>query len=282
VPGNHRHNGGHRPNRAILILVADTRGKAQMKIVVIGGTGLIGSKVVALLARQGHDAFAAAPNTGVDTLTGEGLDRALTGAEVVVDVSNSPSFDDQPAMDFFQTAGRNIAAAEKAASVRHHVALSVVATDRLQASGYFRAKLAQEMLIAGSGVPYTLIHATQFFEFLRGIAGFSVTGGDVRLPPAHFQPMAAQDVAAAVAESALAAPINAMFEVAGPVSYRIDELVARVLAFDRDPRRVIADPAAPYFGVAIDDATLMPRPEARLGRTVFDWWLANVPPPAKR
>ena len=253
-----------------------------MKIVVIGGTGLIGSKTVALLARQGHDAVAASPGTGVDTLTGAGLDRALAGAEVVVDVSNSPSFDDQPAMDFFQTAGRNIAEAEQAAGVRHHVALSVVGTDRLQASGYFRAKLAQEKLIASSGVPYTLIHATQFFEFIRGIAGFSTAGGDVRLPPVHFQPMAAQDVAAAVAEAALAAPADAMIEVAGPVAYRIDELVARVLAFDKDARRVIADPAAPYFGVAVDDATLMPGPAARLGRTDFDWWLANVPPPAKQ
>jgi uncharacterized protein YbjT (DUF2867 family) len=252
-----------------------------MKIVVIGGTGLIGSKAVALLARQGHDVFAAAPNTGVDTLTGEGLDRALEDAEVVVDVSNSPSFDDRPAMDFFQTAGRNIAAAEKAAGVRHHVALSVVGTDRLQDSGYFRAKLAQEQLIASAGVPYTLIHATQFFEFLRGIAGFSVMGNEIRLPPAHFQPMAAQDVAAAVAEAALVLPTNAMSEVAGPVAFRIDELVARVLAFDRDPRRVIADPSAPYFGVAIEDITLMPGPGARLGTTSFDWWLANVPPPAR-
>jgi uncharacterized protein YbjT (DUF2867 family) len=252
-----------------------------MKIVVIGGTGLIGSKTVALLARQGHDVVAAAPNTGVDTLTGEGLDRVLEGAEVVIDVSNSPSFDDQPAMDFFQTAGRNIATAEKAAGVRHHVALSVVGTDRLQDSGYFRAKLAQEQLIASAGVPYTLIHATQFFEFLRGIAGFSVIGDEIRLPPAHFQPMAAQDVAAAVAEAALVLPTNAMFEVAGPVAFRIDELVARVLAFDKDPRRVIADPSAPYFGVAIEDTTLMPGPGARLGTTGFDWWLANVPPPAR-
>jgi uncharacterized protein YbjT (DUF2867 family) len=252
-----------------------------MKIVVIGGTGLIGSKTVALLARPGHDVVAAAPNTGVDTLTGEGLDRALEGAEVVIDVSNSPSFEDRPAMDFFQTAGRNIAAAEKASGVRHHVALSVVGTDRLQDSGYFRAKLAQEKLIASAGVPYTLIHATQFFEFLRGIAEFSVADGDIRLPPIHFQPMAAQDVAAAIAEAALVSPANAMFEVAGPMAFRIDELVARVLAFDRDPRRVIADPSAPYFGVAINDTTLMPGPGARLGTTSFDWWLANVPPPAR-
>ncbi|UIJ45536.1 SDR family oxidoreductase [Sphingomonas cannabina] len=253
-----------------------------MKIVVIGGTGLIGSKVVASLARDGHDAFAAAPNTGVDTLTGQGLDRALDGAEVVVDVSNSPSFDDQPAMDFFQTTGRNIANAEKAAGVRHHVALSVVGTERLQDSGYFRAKLAQEQLIKGSSIPYTLLHATQFFEFLRGIAASATEGDTVRLSPARFQPMAAQDVAAAVAEAALASPANGTIEVAGPEAFRIDELVARVLDHDKDPRRVIADPEAPYFGVRLDDASLMPGPGARLGATSFDWWIANVPPPAKK
>lgn len=253
-----------------------------MRIVVIGGTGLIGSKTVALLARDGHDVFAAAPNTGVDTISGEGLGKALTGADVVVDVSNSPSFDDKPAMDFFQTAGRNIAEAEKAAGVRHHVALSVVGTDRLQDSGYFRAKQVQEWMIRDSGIPWTLVQATQFFEFLRGITGFSARGEDVRLPPVHFQPMAAQDVAAAIAQVALAAPADGTVEVAGPEAFRIDELVARVLAFDGDPRRVIADPIAPYFGVAIDDATLMPGPDARLGSTGFDWWLANVPPPAKK
>jgi uncharacterized protein YbjT (DUF2867 family) len=253
-----------------------------MRIVVIGGTGLIGSRTVDLLTRRGHDAVAAAPSTGVDTVTGNGLDRALAGAEVVIDVSNSPTFESDAAMAFFQAAGSNIATAEKTAGVRHHVALSVVGTDRLQDSGYFRAKLAQEQLIASAGIPYTLLHATQFFEFLRGIAGFSSEGGDVRLPPAHFQPMAAQDVAEAVARAALAAPTNAMVEVAGPEAFRIDELVARVLAFDNDPRRVIADPAAPYFGVAIDDATLMPGPAARLGATSFDWWIENVPPPPKK
>ncbi|MBC9032891.1 SDR family oxidoreductase [Sphingomonas sp. JC676] len=253
-----------------------------MKIVVIGGTGLIGSKVVASLGREGHDVFAAAPNTGVDTLTGEGLAKALEGAEVVVDVSNSPSFDAQPAMDFFQTAGRNIAAAEKAAGVRHHLALSVVGTERLQDSGYFRAKLAQEQLIKASAIPYTLIHATQFFEFLRGIAQSAIEGDTVRLSPARFQPMAAQDVAAAVAEAALAPPLNGTREVAGPDSFRIDELVARVLDYDKDPHKVIADPEALYFGVRLDDSSLMPGPDARLGSTSFDWWLANVPPPPKR
>jgi uncharacterized protein YbjT (DUF2867 family) len=254
-----------------------------MKIVVIGGTGLIGSKVVAALSAQGHEALAAAPNTGVDTLTGKGLDGALAGAEVVIDVSNSPSFDDQPAMDFFETAGRNIARAEKAAGVRHHVALSVVGTDRLQDSGYFRAKLAQERLIQASGIPFTLLHATQFFEFLRGIAGFSKTDedGTVHLPPRRFQPMSAQDVAAAVTAAALAPPANGIVEVAGPEIFRIDELVARVLGYDKDARRVIADPDALYFGISIDDKSLTPGPGARLGTTRFDWWLANVPPPPK-
>jgi uncharacterized protein YbjT (DUF2867 family) len=254
-----------------------------MKIVVIGGTGLIGSKVVATLSAWGHEALAAAPNTGVDTLTGEGLDGALTGAEVVIDVSNSPSFDDRPAMDFFETAGRNIVRAEKAAGVCHHVALSVVGTDRLQDSGYFRAKLAQERLIQASGVPFTLLHATQFFEFLRGIADFSQTDedGTVHLPPRRFQPMAAQDVAAAVAAAALAPPVNGILEAAGPEIFRIDELVARVLGYDKDARRVITDPDALYFGIDINDKSLMPGSGARLGTTSFDWWLANVPPPPK-
>ncbi|MBB4098666.1 SDR family oxidoreductase [Sphingomonas kyeonggiensis] len=253
-----------------------------MKIVVIGGTGLIGSKTVALLAKEGHEVFAAAPNTGVDTLTGEGLDRALQGADVVIDVSNSPTLDGPAALDFFEKAGRNIAAAEKKAGVRHHIALSVVGTERLQASGYFQAKLAQEKGIAASGIPFTLIHATQFFEFLRGIANSATEGDTVRLSPARFQPMAAQDVAAAVARAALTPPVNGLIEVAGPQAYRIDELVAQVLAFDKDPRRVVADPAAPYFGVAIDDTSLMPGPDARLGTTGFDWWLANVPAPVAK
>lgn len=250
-----------------------------MKIVVIGGTGLIGSKVVASLAGKGQDVVAAVPSTGVDTLTGQGLAEALEGAEVVIDVSNSPSFEDQAAMDFFQTAGRNIAAAEKAAGVRHHIALSVVGTERLQDSGYFRAKLAQEALIKGSGIPYTLIHATQFFEFLRGIAQSGAVGDKIHLSQARFQPMAAQDVAAAVAEAALAPPANATIEIAGPEAFRIDELVGRVLARDKDPRTVIADPDTPYFGVRLDDRSLMPGPDARLGSTGFDWWIANVPPP---
>jgi uncharacterized protein YbjT (DUF2867 family) len=253
-----------------------------MKIVVIGGTGLIGSKVVAMLSQKGHHALAAAPNTGVNTITGQGLAEALTGADVVVDLANSPSFEDQAAMEFFQTAGRNITAAEVKAGVRHHVALSVVGTERLQDSGYFRAKLAQERLIKASPIPYTLVRACQFFEFVRGIADFSMVDGAVRLPHALFQPMAAQDVAAAVAEAAVAAPANGMREVGGPTPFHLDDLVAKVLAYDGDPRRVITDPQAPYFGIKVDDRSLMPGPDARLGSTTLDWWLANAPPPKKK
>ena len=250
-----------------------------MKIVVVGGTGLIGSKTVQKLQSQGHDALAAAPNTGVDTITGEGLAEALRGAEVVIDVSNSPSMDDKAAMDFFQTSGRNLTAAEQRAGARHHVALSVVGTDRLQASGYFRAKLAQERLIETSGVPYTLVHATQFFEFIRSIADTSTVDGEVRVPPVKFQPMAAQDVASALADAALSEPANGMIEIGGPEQFRFDEAVHKVLEYDRDPRQVIADPAAPYYGVEIGNSTLIPGLDSRLGRTTLDWWLAHVPPP---
>ena len=248
-----------------------------MKLVVIGGTGLIGSKVVALLQQRGHEAIAAAPNTGVNTVTGEGLADALSGAAVVIDVSNSPTLDGPAALDFFRTSGRNIAAAEASAGVRHHVALSVVGTDRLQASGYFQAKLAQEQLIAGAGIPYTLVHATQFFEFLRAIAQVSMVGEDVRLPPVAFQPMAAADVASALVDIALGQPANGLVEIAGPERFTLDGVVRRVLAFDHDPRRVLADPEAPYFGVRVSDETLVPGPGARLGTTRFDWWLENVP-----
>jgi uncharacterized protein YbjT (DUF2867 family) len=252
-----------------------------MKIVVIGGTGLIGSKVVAKLQQKGHQVMAAAPSTGVNTITGEGLTEAFAGADVVVDLANSPSFEDGPAMDFFQTAGRNIIAAEAAAGVGHHVALSVVGTDRLQGSGYFRAKLAQETLIKNSPIPYTLVHATQFFEFVRAIAQFSTQGDTVRLPHALFQPMAAEDVAAAVADVALAAPLNCTTETAGPESFHLDELVGRVLAYDKDPRKVIMDPNALYYGVKVDDQMLRPGPNPRLGAIKFDWWLTHVPPPKK-
>jgi len=252
-----------------------------VKIVVIGGTGLIGSKVVAQLKHKGHQAIGAAPNTGVNTITGEGLSEALAAAQIVVDVANSPSFEDQAAMDFFQTAGRNVTAAEVAAGVGHHIALSVVGTDRLQASGYFRAKLAQEAIIKASPIPYTIVHATQFFEFIRSIADFSVRDGAVRLPPVRFQPMAAEDVAAAVAEAALAGPANGTIEVAGPETFQLDEAVRKVLEYDHDPRSVIADPEAPYFGVEVGERTLVPGADAQLGDTRLDWWLSHVPVPAK-
>jgi uncharacterized protein YbjT (DUF2867 family) len=252
-----------------------------MKIVVIGGTGLIGSKIVGILRNKGHEAVAAAPNTGVNTITGEGLDAALAGTGVVIDVANSPSFDDKSAMDFFQTAGMNLTAAEVKAGVRHHLALSVVGTDRLQASGYFRAKQVQETLIKSSPVPYTIVHATQFFEFLRGIAQSGANGQGVHLSTALFQPMAAYDVASAMTEAALAPPVNGMFEIAGPKSYRMDELVSRVLAFDKDPRKIISSSDAPYFGLKLDDASLMPGANARLGATHFDWWLTHVPAPPR-
>ena len=253
-----------------------------MKIVVIGGTGLIGSKAVELLKQRNHDAIAAAPSTGVNTITGEGLTEVMAGADVVVDLSNSPSFEEQAATDFFRTAGTNLTAAEVAAGVRHHVALSVVGTERLQASGYFRAKLAQEQLIKASPVPYTLVHATQFFEFLRAIAQFSVVDGVVRLPPVQFQPMAAQDVATAIVDVALAAPLNGTIEVAGPDIFTLDEPIRRILAHDGDAHEVISDPAAPYFGVAVSDRTLVPDAGARLGSTSLDWWLAHAPPPPAR
>ena len=250
-----------------------------MKIVVIGGTGLIGSKVVSKLNALGHDAVAAAPNTGVNTITGEGLAEALSGASVVVDMANSPSFADEEVMEFFQTAGKNLIAAEKAAGVGLHVALSVVGTERLQDSGYFRAKLAQETLIKSAPIPYTLLHATQFMEFLRGIAQSGTIGETVHLSHAYIQPMAAEDVADAVVEAALAPAVNGTIEVGGPEKFHIDELVARVLAFDKDPRTVVTDPDAAYFGVKLDDNSLIPGPNATLGSTKFDWWLENVPPP---
>jgi len=205
----------------------------------------------------------------------------LAGAEVVVDVANSPSFEDRAAMEFFQTAGRNLTAAEVAASVRHHVALSVVGTERLQASGYFRAKLTQENHIKSSPIPYTLVRATQFFEFVRAIAQFSTDGNTVRLPPVLFQPMAAEDVSTALAEVALAEPVNGTVEIAGPDTFTLDESVRKVLEYDNDARKVIADPAAPYSGVKVSEKTLVPGAGARLGSTRFDWWLAHVPPPKK-
>jgi uncharacterized protein YbjT (DUF2867 family) len=253
-----------------------------MKIVVIGGTGLIGSKVVEKLKAKGHEAIAAAPNTGVNTITGEGLTEALRNAQVVVDVANSPSFEDKAAMDFFQTAGKNLTAAETAAGVAHHVALSVVGTERLLDSGYFRAKLAQEAAIKSASIPYTLLRATQFFEFLRGIAQSGTDGDTVRVSHSLFQPMAAEDVATAVATAAVAPPANDMMEIAGPEKFYLDELVGKVLAYDKDPRNVTADPNALYFGVKLNDKSLVPEANARPGTTKFDWWLTHVPPPPKK
>lgn len=251
-----------------------------MKIVVIGGTGLIGSKVAEKLRQRGHEAAAASPNTGVNTITGEGLAASLAGASVVVDVANSPSFEDQAVMDFFRTAGRNLIAAEIEAGIRHHVALSVVGTELMQASGYFRAKQAQEDAIKASPIPYTLVRATQFFEFVRGIAQFSTEGTVVRVPPVQFRPIAAADVADAVADAALGKPANQVIEIAGPDLFTLDEPIRRILEHDGDSRTLIADAAAPYFGIAITGGTLVPAKAAQLGTTRFDRWLANTPSPA--
>jgi uncharacterized protein YbjT (DUF2867 family) len=253
-----------------------------MKIVVIGGTGLIGSKVVEKMRQKGHKTIAAAPSTGVNTITGEGLAEAVADAAVVIDASNSPSFDELPAMDFFRTAGKNITAAETAAGVKHHVALSAVGTDRLQDSGYFRAKLAQENHVKSSPIPYTVVRATQFFEFIRGIAQSATAGDKVRLSHSLFQPMAADDVATAVADAVLAGPANGTIETAGPAKFHMDEIVATTLKHDNDPRKVMVDPDALYFGVKLTDQSLVPMSGARLGSTTFDWWLTNVPPPPKK
>jgi uncharacterized protein YbjT (DUF2867 family) len=247
-----------------------------MKIVVIGGTGLIGSKVVAKLGEHGHEAIAASPNTGVNTLTGEGLPEVLQGADVVVDVSNSPSFEDAAVLEFFRTATGNLLAAEKAAGVGHHVALSVVGTERMSDKGYFLAKAVQEKLIRDSSIPYTIVHATQFFEFIKSIAALATDGDTVRLPPVLFQPMAAEDVATAVARTSVGAPVNGIVEIAGPDQFRMDELVSGVLRFRKDPRQVVTDPDAPYFGMyEVDDTTLVPGEGALLGEIRFDDWLAQ-------
>jgi uncharacterized protein YbjT (DUF2867 family) len=245
------------------------------KVVVIGGTGLIGSKLVNKLRGQGHEAVAAAPNTGVNTLTGEGLAEVLKGAAVVVDVSNSPSFEDAAVLNFFETSTRNLLSYEAAAGVRHHVALSVVGTERLAESGYFRAKIAQEKLIRESSIPYTIVHATQFFEFLKGLADISVVDGKVHLPPVLFQPMAAEDVAGEVAKIAVSAPVNGIVEIGGPEQYRIDDLVRRRLAALKDPREVIADPNALYSGAKLSERTLVPDNNARLGEMRFETWLTQ-------
>jgi uncharacterized protein YbjT (DUF2867 family) len=243
-----------------------------MKIVVIGGTGLIGSKVVEKLKQKGHEAIAAAPNTGVNTITGEGLKEAMAGAQVVIDLANSPSFEDKAVLEFFETAGRNLLAAETAAGVRHHVALSIVGIDRSD-SGYFRAKVTQEKLIKTSGIPYTIIRSTQFLEFLRAIADSSADGNTVRISPGLFQPIAAEDVAATVADVALAAPRNGIVEIAGPERAPFNEIVARYLKAVRDPRVVVSDPEARYYGGRVEERSLVPLGEARLGRIAFDEWL---------
>jgi uncharacterized protein YbjT (DUF2867 family) len=243
-----------------------------MKIVVIGGTGLIGSKLVARLDEQGHEAVPASPASGVNTLTGEGLSEVLEGAHVVVDVSNAPEWEDDAVMHFFETSTRNVLAAEAAADVGHHVALSVVGTDRLTESGYFRAKLAQEKLIEGSSIPYSIVHATQFFEFVKGIADEATDGNTVRLPPALFQPMAANDVASAVARVAVGPPLNGIVEVAGPEQFRLDELIRGVLKASNDPREVITDPQAQYFGITPSERTLLHGEDARIAETRFEDW----------
>ena len=245
-----------------------------MKIVVIGGTGLIGSKVVAKLRESGFEAVAAAPNTGVNTITGDGLAGALTGASVVVDVSNSPSFEDAAVLAFFETSTRNLLAAESAAGVRHHVALSVVGTERLADSGYFRAKIAQEKLIKDGPIPYSIVHATQFFEFMKSMADGATDGDTVRLAPVLVQPMAAEDVATAVARVAVGAPVNGIIEVAGPEQFRLDALVHRFLRAHDDPRSVIADPRARYFGAELGERTLVPD-DASLGAMGMDDWLSQ-------
>ena len=243
-----------------------------MKIVVIGGTGLIGSKLVKKLTEDGQDALPAAPNTGVNTITGEGLSEVLQGAQVVVDVSNAPDWEDNAVMHFFQTSTRNLLAAAAAAGVGHHVALSVVGTDRLTESGYFRAKLAQEELITGSSIPYSLVHATQFFEFMKGIAESATDGNEVRLPPALIQPMAADDVASALARVAVGPPLNRMVEVGGPEQFRLDELIRGTLQARNDPREVITDPDARYYGINPSERTLLPGDDAQLGQIRYEDW----------
>ena len=240
------------------------------------GSRLIGSKLVGKLDEHGHDAVPAAPNTGVNTLTGEGLSEVLEGAQVVVDVSNSPDWNDDAVMQFFQTSTRNLLAAEAAAGVGHHVALSVVGTDRLTESGYFRAKLAQEELIEGSSIPYSIVHATQFFEFIDGIADQATDGNAVRLPPVLIQPMAAEDVASAIARVAIAPAHNGIVEIAGPEQFHLDQFIRGALTARNDHREVISDPHAPYYGIAVSQRTLLPGDDAQIGNTRFDDWLRNA------
>ncbi len=253
-----------------------------MKLVIIGGTGLIGSKLVTALREHGHEAVPASPDTGVNTLTGAGLADVLQGASVVVDVSNSPSFEDKAVMDFFTTSTRNLLAQAAAAGVKHYVALSVVGTERIPESGYLRAKNAQEALIQGGGIPYTIVHATQFFEFINRIADEATDGATVRLPPVLIQPMAADDVAKAVGKIAVGAPVNGTVEVAGPQQFRFDDLIRQGLAARNDPREVVVDPHARYFGAELAERALVPAGEARLGDIRFQDWLSRQPAMAAR
>ncbi|HEV8597819.1 MAG TPA: SDR family oxidoreductase [Gemmatimonadales bacterium] len=253
-----------------------------MKVIVIGGTGLIGSKVVSWLRQNGYEAVPAAPDTGVNTLTGEGLAAALTGSDVVVDVSNSPSFEDAAVLDFFRTSTGNILAAEAAAGVRHHVALSVVGSERLTGSGYMRAKLAQEKLIKESGIPYSIVHATQFFEFVPRIADDLTVANEVRVPPVLFQPIAAEDVAKTVARVSVGTPLNGTIEVGGPQQLRFDEIIRRALAARKDPRTVIADPSARYFGAVLEERSLVPGEGARVGDLTLEAFLKQKAAPASQ
>jgi len=247
-----------------------------MKIVVIGGTGLIGSKLVKKLREHGQEAVAASPSSGVNSITGEGLADALKSASAVVDVTNSPSWEDATVLQFFETSTRNLLNYEASAGVRHHIALSVVGTERLLESGFFRAKLVQENLIKASSIPYSIIRATQFFEFVKSIADFSTEGNKVRLPPALFQPMAADDVASAIGRITMSSPVNGTAEIGGPEKFRLDELVRRDLAARKDPREVISDPQARYCGIKVSERTLVPNDDARLGETRFEDWLSQA------
>jgi uncharacterized protein YbjT (DUF2867 family) len=244
-----------------------------MKIVVIGGTGRIGSKTVAILRQGGHQVVAASPDNGVNTITGQGLKEAMAGTQVVIDLANSPSFEDKAVLEFFQTSGRNLLAAEAPAGVRHHVALSIVGTDRTPENGYFRAKVAQEKLIEASGIPYTIIRSTQFLDFLGWIANSSTDGNVVRISPGLFQPIASDDVAVIVADVAIAAPRNGIIEIAGPERAPFNEIVARYLKAVGDPRQVVSDPEARYSGGRVEERSLVPLGEARLGRIGLDEWL---------
>ena len=246
-----------------------------MKILILGGTGLIGSKTVAILRQRRHEVVAASPKSGVNAITGAGLKEATAGAQVVVDLTNSPSFEDKAVLEFFEMSGRNLFPAEKAAGVRHHVALSIVGTDRSPDNGYFRAKVAQEKIIEASGIPYTIIRATQFMEFLGGVADSCTAGNTVRISPGLFQPIAADDVAPMVAEVALASPRNGIVEIAGPERAPFNETIARYLKAIGDPRTVVRDPEARYFGGSVEEKSLVPLGEARLGRIGLDQWLGR-------